>query len=184
MNEHQLKDALRESDERFRGTFENAVVGIVHPDSSGPFLRVNEKYSRLVGYSRDELLRMNLREVVHPDELAGFVELYEASFARNEVPASGMERRYLRKDGSTIWAEVFVSLQRDVSGQPSYAVGVVHDITERRHLEGKLRQANTLLQGFADGLQDAVYVKDRAGRLLMLNAAARRMIGKPVADVI
>src|SRR5882672_3894837 len=60
MNEHPLtaaEEALRESEERFRGTFENAAVGIVHNDPSGRFLRVNEKYCAIVGYSREELLR-------------------------------------------------------------------------------------------------------------------------------
>jgi PAS domain S-box-containing protein len=187
MNEHQLKvaeQALRESEERFRGTFENAAVGIGHSDPSGRFLRVNEKYCALVGYSREELLQMHLRDVIHPDELAAFLVLYQSCFARNQIPASPMERRYLRKDGSTIWVEVFVSFQRDGSGRPLYAIAVVQDISERKHLEAELRQANVLLQGFADGTQDALYVKDREGRHLMLNAAASRLFGKPIAEVL
>src|SRR5712675_1798617 len=59
---------LRDSEERFRGTFENAAVGIGHNDSAGRFLRVNETYSAIVGYSREELLHMVFRDIVHPDE--------------------------------------------------------------------------------------------------------------------
>jgi two-component system sensor histidine kinase/response regulator len=187
MNEHQLNGAeevLRESEDRFLGTLENAAVGIVHNDPCGRFLRVNEKYCSIVGYSREELLQMNLREIIHGDEAVAFAELYESSFARNDMPAAGMERRYLRKDGSTIWVEVFVSFQRGVSGRPSYAISVVQDISERKHLEGELRQANVLLQGLVDGTQDAVYVKDRQGKHLMFNAAASRLVGKPIAEVL
>jgi two-component system, sensor histidine kinase and response regulator len=148
MNEPKLSaaaEALRESEERLRGTFENAAVGIAHIDRSGRFLRVNEKYCTLVGYSREELLQMNLREIIHPDHLPAFLELYESCFARNELPPSGMERRYLRKDGSSVWVEVVVSFQRDLSGRPSYAIGVVLDISERKRVEEELRQANARL---------------------------------------
>src|SRR5882724_8991127 len=102
MNEHQLKvaeEALRESEERFRGTFENAAVGIVHNDSAGRFLRVNETFCAIVGYSREELLQMTLQDIIHPEDLAAHVDLYGSSFTRGESPAFGMERRYLRKNG-------------------------------------------------------------------------------------
>src|SRR6185295_16651215 len=98
----QAEEALRESEERFRGTFENAAVGIVHNDSAGRFLRVNENYCAIVGYSREEVLQKTFRDVIHPDDLAPFVELYAACFARGEAPPFGMEKRYRRKDGSTV----------------------------------------------------------------------------------
>src|SRR5271169_4147855 len=75
---------LRDSEERFRGTFENAAVGITHNDSAGRFLRVNETYCAIVGYSREELLQKALRDIIHPDELAAFLELYTSCFARGE----------------------------------------------------------------------------------------------------
>src|SRR6266566_3240828 len=132
---------LRDSEERFRGTFENAAVGIVHHDSTGRFLRVNEKFCAIVGYSREELRQKTLRDVIHPDELAAFLELYTSCFARGEAPPLGMERRYLRKDGSTVWVEVFASFQRDESGRPAYAIAAVQNVSERRRLDEDLRQA-------------------------------------------
>ncbi len=65
---------LRDSEERFRGTFENAAVGIGHRDSTGRFLRVNEKFCTIVGYSREELLQKTLRDITHPDDLAAGVD--------------------------------------------------------------------------------------------------------------
>src|SRR5438067_3952471 len=82
----QTEEALRESEERFRGTFENAAVGIIHTDSAGRFLRVNGTYCAIVGYSREELLRKTLRDIIHPDDLAAFLELYASCFARGEAP--------------------------------------------------------------------------------------------------
>src|SRR3954447_19772977 len=137
----QTEEALRESEERFRGTFENAAVGIVHNDPAGRFLRVNGTYCAIVGYSREELLQMTLRDIIHPDDLEAFLELYASSFTRGESPPVGYERRYLRKDGSTVWVEVFPSFQRDVSGRPAYAIAAVQDISARKRLDEELRQA-------------------------------------------
>src|SRR6516162_9094641 len=60
---------------------------------------------------------------------------------RGETPAFGLDKRYLRKDGSLVWVELFVSLQRDAAGQPVYAIAVIQDITERKRLDDELRQA-------------------------------------------
>src|SRR5258707_3041315 len=65
---------LRDSEERFRGTFENAAVGITHNDSAGRFLRVNQKFCEIVGYSREELLGKNSLDFTHPDDLATTTE--------------------------------------------------------------------------------------------------------------
>ncbi len=89
----QAEEALRDSEERFRGTFENAAVGIVLNDPAGRFLRVNEKYCAIVGYSREELLQKTLHDIIHPDDLAAFLELYTSCFTRGESPVFGMERR-------------------------------------------------------------------------------------------
>jgi catalase len=163
--------ALREGEERFRGTFENAAVGIFHNDPAGRFLRVNDKYCDIVGYSPEELLQKSLQDIIHPEELAAHIALYASSFTRGESPAGGMERRYHCKDGRAVWVEVFASCQRDAFGRPVYAIAIVQDISERKRIEGELRQTTALLQGFADGTQDAVYVKDIEGRHLMFNAA-------------
>ena len=64
------REALRQSEERFRGTFENAAVGIAHVDAEGRFLRVNEKLCDIVGYSGEELVGKTIPEVTHPDDLA------------------------------------------------------------------------------------------------------------------
>src|SRR5262249_2092925 len=96
----QTEAALRESEERFRGTFENAAAGITHNDPAGRFLRVNGTYCAIVGYSREELLQKTFRDIIHPDDLEAFLELYASCFTRGESPPFGYERRYLRKDGS------------------------------------------------------------------------------------
>jgi PAS domain S-box-containing protein len=132
--------ALRESEGRFRGTFENAAVGIAHVDSTGRFLRVNEKYCAIVGYSHDELIQRTIRDITHPDDLPDGV-LACWSVIRGEVPERVLEKRYVRKDGSIVWVELSAALQRGPAGCPDYSISVIQDISERKKLEAELRQA-------------------------------------------
>jgi PAS domain S-box-containing protein len=134
------EEALRESEERFRGTFENAAVGIAHTDGTGRFLRVNEKFCAIVGYSREELLQKTYQSITHPDDVAASVESTTA-LIRGKAPGFGLEKRYVRKDGSVVWAELFASLQRDAAGQPAYVIAMIQDISERKRLDTELRRA-------------------------------------------
>ncbi len=139
------EEALRVSEGRFRGTFENAAVGIAHTHPTGRFLRLNEKFCAIVGYPREELLQKTFQDITHPDDLAASLDPFGA-LLRGESAAFGLEKRYLRKDGSLVWAELFVSLQRDAAGQPAYAIAVIQDISERKRLEGELRRAKELAE--------------------------------------
>jgi two-component system sensor histidine kinase/response regulator len=132
--------ALRESEERFRGTFENAAVGIAHLDPTGHILRVNEKCCAIVGYSRDELRGRNFLDFTHPDDVTTTTEQF-AGMLRGDSLGYTIEKRYIRKDRSTVWAQVAVSLQRDAAGQPAYAIGVIQDVSERKRLDAELRRA-------------------------------------------
>jgi two-component system sensor histidine kinase/response regulator len=141
----QAEEALRESEERFRGTFENAAVGIRHQDLDGRFLRVNQKFCSIVGYPRDELLQRTGWDITHPDDLDTRVEL-PAALLRGESPGFTLEKRYVRQDGSVVWVELSVSLQRDAAGNPDYIIGIVQDISERKRLDAELRQAKDVAE--------------------------------------
>jgi two-component system sensor histidine kinase/response regulator len=134
------EEALRESETRFRGTFENAAVGIAHKDAERRLLRVNEKFCEIVGYNRDELLAKTFQEFTYPEDLTLELEQF-TSLMRGEMTSFSLEKRYVRKDGSLVWGDTSVSLHRDASGAPAYAIAILQDITQRKQLEGKLRQA-------------------------------------------
>ncbi len=136
----QAEEALRKSEERFRGTVENAAIGIAHKDLTGRFLLVNQKLCDIVGYTRDELLTKTWQDITDPGDLAASLAQY-GPLMRGESPSFSLEKRYLRKDHRLVWVDVSVSLQRDAAGLPAYAIAMVLDISERKRLEGELRQA-------------------------------------------
>src|SRR6266480_2662142 len=131
---------LRQSEARFRGIFENAAVGIAQTHPSGRFLRLNEKFCSIIGYAREELLQKTFQDITHPDDVALGVSAL-AALLRGQSPSIEHEKRYIRKDGSPVWVELFISLQRDAAGEPAYAIAVIQDISERKRLDAELRQA-------------------------------------------
>jgi PAS domain S-box-containing protein len=135
-----VEEALRESDQRFRGTFENAAVGIAHVAINGRFLRVNEKLCDILGYMREELLARKFQDITFPDDLNADLEQL-APLLRGELPSSSRDKRYLRKDGSIVWVAVSVSLQCDAAGKPLYTISVTRDISHRKRLETEFRLA-------------------------------------------
>ena len=139
------EEALRESEERFRGAFENAAVGIAHHDLEGRFLRVNQKYCEIVGYAREELLGKSWMDTTYPDDRAAGLAL-AGRMLRGELPCDSLENRYIRKDGTVIWATVTPSIQRDAEGQPDYFISFIQDISERKRLEEELSQAHARLE--------------------------------------
>lgn len=129
--------ALRESEERFRTTFEQAAVGMAHVSLDGRWLRVNAKLCETLGYAPERLLSKTFQEMTHPEDLD--LDLGE----RRRLLAGGMdeystEKRYIRGDGSTVWAALRVSLVRGGSGEPLYFISIIEDIDERKKAESAL----------------------------------------------
>jgi PAS domain S-box-containing protein len=135
----------RRSEDRFRGAFEHTAVAMVLTDADNRFVRVNAAFAGMFGYTPDQMLGMTMADVTHPDDVAESYARREALLA-GEGPFFQVEKRYLRRDGETIWGLTSVSLVRDADGRPMLYVGQVQDITERKRAENALRQAQTRLQ--------------------------------------
>jgi PAS domain S-box-containing protein len=132
-----METALRESEERFRGAFEFAAVGMALVAPDGRWLRVNRALCGIVGYAPEELLATTFQTITHPDDLdadMGHVrEMLDGSRSHYD-----MEKRYFHRDGHIIWVLLSVSLVRNDAGQPMYFVSQIQDITARKHAEQQL----------------------------------------------
>ena len=132
-------ELYRASQERFRSTFEQAAVGIAHVAPDGRWIRLNERFSEIVGYPLHELMKTSFQDITHPDDLHTDLELVRQMLA-NERERYSLEKRYVRKDGTLVWVILTVSLVRDPQGQPDYFISVVEDISDRKKLDEDLRQ--------------------------------------------
>mgnify|MGYP006286847295 CR=1 FL=1 len=135
----QAEEALRESEERFRGTFEQAAVGICLTDPSGRLIRMNRRYGEMMGYDAETLSRMTFQELTHPDDLAADLEQSQR-LLDGEIETYSLEKRYIRGDGTTIWGDLTVSLVRESDGSPKYFIAVVADITDRKRMADEARR--------------------------------------------
>ena len=133
----------RESRHHFRATFEQAAVGIAHVAPDGGLIRVNERFCEITGRSREELLGRTFHDITHPDDLDRDVAQV-GRLLTGELDTYSLEKRYLRPNGDVVWVNLTVSLVRDAEGAPDYFVSVIEDISERKALEGQLRQAQKM----------------------------------------
>jgi PAS domain S-box-containing protein len=165
-----------ESEERFRGAFEHTNVAMVLTDLDHRFVRANDAFAQLFGYSREEILNLSMADVTHPDDLAESHERRGPLLA-GESQFFQMEKRYLHKDGHVIWGLVNVSLVRDTSGRPLLYVGQVQDITERKIADESLRQSEEQVRLLLNSTAEAIYGIDLQGKCTFCNPACIRMLG-------
>jgi PAS domain S-box-containing protein len=134
------EQALRESEERFRQTFELAASGIAHVDLDGRFLRVNRSLCEILGYAAQDLVGRSVKQISHPED-RDVTDGERQRVRRGELPVVRFEKRYLRRDGTTVWVELAVALARGADGTPLYEIAIFDDITARREAEARLRDS-------------------------------------------
>lgn len=163
-------NARKEADVRYRATFDNAPIGIMHTAlDSYNILHVNPKLCEMFGYTEAELLSMTSSEIVHSDHRFQDLHKYGEKIMRGETLSYASERKYLRKDGSFFWANRTVSLARDASGKPLYYIRIVEDITARKQAEEIITRERALLRTIIDAIPDHIYAKDKAGIYMLAN---------------
>ena len=136
---------MENADELFRLTFELSPVGIAHVGIDGGWIRVNPRLCRLLGYTEEEFLATRFQDLTHPDDLAEDLRLATELLA-GKIPEYELEKRYIRKDGSFVWARLLGVLRRDADGQPLHFISIVQDISARKAAEDALRRANDELE--------------------------------------
>jgi PAS domain S-box-containing protein len=123
--------ALTESEERFRATFEQAPIGIAEISPEGAFERVNPRLCEMFGYSAEELLQRNASALTHPDDLPTTSALVAEVLAGKRTTFE-TDKRYIRKDGSVLWAHAISTILRDTAGLPRKFIAVIEDVTARK----------------------------------------------------
>jgi len=157
-----------ESEQRFRATFETAAVGIGHLSLQGKWLRLNETYSRILGYSPEELHSLTFSEITHPDDIAADVALSK-QLVSGEIPYYTMDKRYIRSDGSIVWVNLTASLVRKEDGAPDYFVAVVRDVGARKAFEFALEESEGRFRALADNIDQLAWVANRDGYITWYN---------------
>lgn len=154
-NRKKIELQLAESEASLRAMFENAVVGIALADMDGKWEYCNEAFTVFMEYEEEELMGKSFSELTHPDDLEQELPFVEA-LRNKKISDYRIEKRFLTKSDGAKWGESFISLIKNVAGEPEYFLGLVIDITERKILEEQLRfseeRLNLALESSGDGI--------------------------------
>lgn len=176
--------ALRESEARFRGAFEQARVGIVQTTLEGQILVGNPGFCHLLGYTDEEARTLTVRDITHPDDYEPDMALARRVIA-SEIQGYTFEKRYVRKSGEIIWVQLTSSLVRDAAGQPDYAMAVVEDITERKQAVEALRESEERMRLLIESANDySIFTTDAGGFITSWSEGAHRLFGWTADEAI
>lgn len=171
-----IRGGLRESERRFRLSFDRAPIGVALVAPDGEWLAVNQALCDMFGYSEEEMLRRTWQVLTHPEDLAGDAALLQETL---DGRRSGYRyyKRYLHKGGRLVHAQLDVSLLRDEHGAPLHFIAQIQDISARRQAEESLFEAKELAQVTLASIAEGVIRTDARGLISYVNDAACTLTG-------
>lgn len=170
-----LEDTLRENEERFQATFEQAAMGMAHVAPSGELLRVNKKFCAMLGYNEAELQAKSFQDITHPDDIDTDRGNMRAAMV-GSVSEYRRKKRYLHKDGSVVWAGITVSIVRGADSAPRYFILVAEELDDRIRAERALAERTAQLESVLANVDQGIGMVDAEGRIVALNRSYYRIL--------
>lgn len=176
------KAAIEDSEARFRSIFEQAAVGFSVNTFAGSYLRVNQRYCEILGFTAGELLSRDVRSLTHHADLPAYERLLQGLSGRTgDSNAFSIEKRMMRHDGSVVWVNLTASLVPSDSDALQF-MEVIEDITARKQAENELRENEARLQTILAAMREGVIMRDARGAVIIANAAAFRLYGLAASE--
>jgi PAS domain S-box-containing protein len=176
--------ALEESERRAQGAFDGVAIGMAFTDPAGTLLRVNAAYAEMLGYSLSELTGVPVRELLHPDDRAVFAADVEKLRGRLGPRRVVADRRYLRKDGETIFVHVSVSAVRAADGSTQFLAAQVEDVTELRRVQAALEESQALHRVVVENSHDVLAVLDLDGTIRLVSPSIEKSLGFSEKEIV
>jgi PAS domain S-box-containing protein len=138
------EQALRESELRFRTIFQQAHMGIDLVDIEGNIVESNPALREMLGYTAEEMRHMNYTDFTHLDDISSSQAFFK-QLIEGERDHFQFDKRYIRKNGKTLWARLSASVFRDERNQPKYAIALIEDISIQKQLENEVAEVERRL---------------------------------------
>jgi PAS domain S-box-containing protein len=179
--EVQAKEALRESEEKFRGAFDQVAVGINIASPDGKLLAVNKAFPQFFGYTEEELKQKKITDLSHPDELEGDRKIISDLLSgRSQVAAR--EKRYIHKSGKVVWGRVYGTVVWDEHNKPKYIIGVLEDITSQHAAHEALKESEERLRLVIDAAKIGTWDFNPITGKLVWDVRCKAMFGLSADD--
>jgi PAS domain S-box-containing protein len=169
--------ALAKSEARFRGYFEQSVIGVAVSSPEKGWIEVNQATCDLLGYTSDELKRLTWADITHPDDLAADVAQFDRAVA-GEIDSYRLEKRFIRKGGTVVDVDLSVHCRRTAQGELEYFLALLSDITERKRLAEELDDERQRFKLLVENSSDAFILSQPDGTIDAVNPAASAMFGR------
>jgi len=153
------EEELRKRDARFCSYFDLPLHGIAITSPDKGWLEVNDRLCSIMGYSKEEIVRMTWAEMTYPDDIAADVEQFNRVLS-GQIEQYTMDKRFIHKDGKVIWTSIAVRCVRESDGSVDYIVGVMEDITERKRVEEALRASEERFRLAINATEDGLWEWD------------------------
>lgn len=176
-------EASHVAQERFQRIFEKSPVGIVTAGADNKFLTANQTFCELVGYTEAELRKMSFLDITHPDYVARDSDQV-GKLVAGDIRLYKEVKRYIRKDGSEIWAKLLVNKVTDAQGKFLYNLGMVTDISKEITAEHEMAENRQFLELVLDTIPNYVFVRDEDGRYRLANQAFAEAMGTTKKEII
>ena len=180
---HRVETAPFETDERLKGSFDHAPIGTALVGLDGRWLEVNNAFSEIVGYRRDELLARALQEITHPDDLETDSRNLNQMIS-GEIATFQVEKRFIHRDGQPVWVLFSVSLVRNDSGAPRYFVAQIINIDAPRRMQEALRRSEQRFRSLVQHSSDIIMILDERGVVRTVSPVVERILGYSPAEII
>jgi len=175
---------IADSEQRFRRAMEDSAIGITFITLGGRIVEVNEAFAKMLGYSRSEMEGMNIRVVTHPDDAAADIAVGRTMRA-GQSNTYCYEKRYLRRDGSTVWVRISGSIMRDSeSGAPLHFISQIEDIDARKRSEAAVAEAETRWNFALASAGQGVWEVDLRKQREHYSATWRSILGYELDDLL
>jgi PAS domain S-box-containing protein len=175
-NRKNAKEALRESEEKHRSILENIEDGYFEVDIAGNFTFFNNSTSKILGYSRDELMGMNNRQSTDEENAKKLYQTFNKVYTTGKTQ-KGFDWEIIRKDGSKRYVEASASLRKDSEGQPIGFRGIVRDVSERKRTEKKLRESEEKLRTIIEHSNELFYIHNTEHVLTYVSPTSKVIFG-------
>lgn len=174
------------NEQLFEVVFEQSVMGMAlrAVDPVKPqWLRVNQKFCDMLGYTRDELLQLTSVQISYPGEEHEAIS-HNEKLMQGEIQSYSREKRYVRKDGSVLWVNIWLSSVRNDAGEPIQIISVIQDISEQKNAKAALVDSEARLRAIFDNSPACMNLKDLQGRYIFANKKYGEWWNMNVDDIV